>query len=67
MQPTLKIKELNLNIALVTKRLKEQRKMKSIYTRRGDLSIAANIGAHIKQSEEQLNRYTAEYTATLNA
>lgn len=63
----LRVLELNLNIATVTRLIKEQRKMRNIYTRQGDLSVVANIEAHIQNSEEQLERYTAEYAAMINA
>ena len=63
---TIRLQELNLNIYMVNKRLTDQRKMRSTYIRRGELGVVANIETRIKRDEEALERYTAEYAATLN-
>ena len=67
MQPTLKTQEWLLNTTIVLNRLKDQRRMRITYIRRGELGVVANIEAQIKQSEEALERYSAEYAAMINA
>ncbi len=56
-----------LNINVTNKLLQDQLKMRRTYIRQGEFNIVANIDAHIKRSEEKLERYTAEYSALVVA
>jgi hypothetical protein len=64
---TVRIKELMLNINVVNKLRQDQLKMRHTYMLQGELNIVANIDAHLKRSEEQLERYTSEYQAIISA
>ncbi len=64
---TVRTKELMLNINVTNKLLQDQLKMRRTYMRQGEFNIVANIDAHIKRSEEQLERYTAKYQAIISA
>ena len=56
-----------LNINVVNKLRQDQLKMRHTYMLQGELNIVANIDAHLKRSEEQLERYTSEYQAIISA